>query len=284
MIVVVMVVLVAVTLLIMIVVVMVMLVAVTLLVMIVVVMVLVAIAQFVMIVVVMVMMLMCKRRKSIGKRVLLLHCSKNIRARELIPRRSDYGGVSILLANQGKTVVDLLFRCRIGMRKNDRSGMLQLIIKEFTEILHIHLALPCINYSGKRIQDRPVNICPLCRTNNIGKLTDTRGLNDDTIGLKLLVNLGKRLGKITDERAAYTTGIHLGNINAGILQKSAVNTDLAEFVLNQHDLFTHVSFFKKLFNQRSLSRTEKSRKNIYFCHGKFASKIFTYAYYNIFYP
>ena len=144
--------------------------------------------------------------------------------------------------------------------------MLQLVIEEFAEVFHIHFALTRINNGCHRIQHGALDIRARNGTDDIGELTDTRGLNDDTLGMEFLINLRKRLGKITDKRAADTAGIHLGNVHAGILKKSAVNADFAKFVLDENNPFAGIRFLKKLLYQCGFSCTQETGKNINFCH------------------
>ena len=63
-------------------------------------------------------------------------------------------------------------------------------------------------------------------------LADTGGLNDDAVRMELLLYLHKRFAEISDKRAADAAGIHLGNLDAGLLQKAAVDADFTEFVLD----------------------------------------------------
>ena len=53
----------------------------------------------------------------------------------------------------------------------------------------------------------------------------------------LIQHLLQRTAEITHKAAADAAGIHLGDLNPGLLEKAAVNTDLSEFILDQHQLF-----------------------------------------------
>ena len=50
----------------------------------------------------------------------------------------------------------------------------------------------------------------------------------------LLNNLSQRLAEVTHQTAADAAGVHFGNVDARILQETAVNADLTELVLDQH--------------------------------------------------
>ena len=79
-------------------------------------------------------------------------------------------------------------------------------------------------------------------------------------------HLDKRLAEITDKRAADAARIHLGHVDAGIGKEATVHTDLAEFVLDQHQLFAGICLLDQLFDQRGLAGAQKAGKNINFGH------------------
>ena len=85
-----------------------------------------------------------------------------------------------------------------------------------------------------------------------------------TVGAAIAIKKGCK-------RAADAAGVHLGDVDAGILQKAAVNADLAEFVFDQHNLFTLERFLDELFDQGRFACTQKAGENInfryLFCHG-----------------
>ena len=71
-------------------------------------------------------------------------------------------------------------------------------------------------------------------------------------------NLFHSFAEIAHKATADATGVHLCYLYSRFLQKSAVNTDLTEFVFNKDYLFSCISFFKKFFDERSLSRAQKA--------------------------
>ena len=81
-----------------------------------------------------------------------------------------------------------------------------------------------------------------------------------------LNHLSQSLAKITHKTAANATGIHFGNINPRILQKAAINADLAKLVLNEHQFLCRIAFLDHFLNQRSLARSQESGINIDFRH------------------
>ena len=142
--------------------------------------------------------------------------------------------------------------------KHDTTRIFYLVIEKFTEILHVHLALIGVNDGGKTAKHCTLCICTLDRLDNVGKLTDARGLDKNSVGRIFVYNLFESLGKIAYERATDTTRIHLVDLNSRFRQKSAVNSYLAKLVLDKNKLFALVGFLYKLLYKCGLSRTEKA--------------------------
>ena len=70
-------------------------------------------------------------------------------------------------------------------------------------------------------------------TDHIRQFADTGRLDDHPVRMILRNDLFQRLAKIAYQAAANTAGVHLRNIDAGILQETAVNTDLTELILDK---------------------------------------------------
>ena len=218
---------------------------------------LVVIVVMVMMFVVMVVLLF-KSVHSILEGILMLHSKKNILTVKAIPGGSHDNGGLIMLTEERYALGDLLILCSLGMRKNDGGCVGDLIVIELAKVLHIHLALINVCNGGEAIKHRTVVLGGLCRTNNVRKLANARGLDNNSVGIILLKNLYKRLGEITNKRAADTARVHLGDLNARICKEAAVNTDLAKLVLDKHDLLACICLFDQLLNQRGLTRTEEA--------------------------
>ena len=221
----------------------------------------------VMLVVMLVMlMLLLKLVKSVLECILLLHSGKNILAVQLVPRSGNDSSGSVVLSDKLNGSLYLLCLGKVGMRKNNSGSIGDLIVIELAKILHIHLTLINVCYGGEAIE---LGVLPFHRLNsldNVGKLSYSAGLDDNTVGVELVKHLYKRLGEITDERATDTAGIHLGNFDAGVLKEASVNTDLTEFVFYKHKLLCAVCFFDKLLYKSGLTCSEEAGKNIYFRH------------------
>ena len=89
--------------------------------------------------------------------------------------------------------------------------------------------------------------------------------------MEVVQHLFQRFSKVADQGAADASAIHFGYLNACILHKSAVDADLAEFVLDQHQLFAGISLLQKLLDQRGLSGAQKAGENINLRHVLFPS-------------
>ncbi len=86
------------------------------------------------------------------------------------------------------------------------------------------------------------------------------------IRMKLFHDLLQRLCKISDQAAADTPGIHLGNIDPGFLEKTSVNSDLAKFILYKHYLLARKNVADQLPDQSGFPGSEESGDNIDLCH------------------
>ena len=186
---------------------------------------------------VMMLMLLLKLVKSVLEGILLLHSGKNILAVKLVPRSGYDSSGSVVLSDKLNRSLDLLCLGKVGMRKNDRGSVGDLVIVELAKVLHIHLALIHVCNGSEAIELGILSLYRLDSLDNVGELTNSAGLDDNAVGVELVKHLYKRLGEITDERATDTAGIHLGNFNAGVLKEASVNTDLTELVFYEHKLF-----------------------------------------------
>ena len=215
---------------------------------------------------VMMLMLLLELCKCALESVLLFHSCEDILAVELVPGSGNDSSGSIVLSDKLDSRLNLLCLGKVGVRKDDGGCVGNLVVIELAKVLHIHLALVNVGNGSKAIK---LGIRGLNRLNcldNVGKLTYSAGLNDNSVGMELVKHLDKRLGEITDKGAADTAGVHLGDLDACILKESSVDTDLTELVLDEDKLFTAVCFLNKLLYKCGLAGSEEAGKNIYFRH------------------
>ena len=207
--------------------------------------------------VVMVMVLFLKVLDSVLESVAVLHSSENVLAVKAIPGGSDdYSGL-VVLTEKSYALGNLLVLCGLCVREDDCRCMLDLVIIELAKVLHIHLALIYVGNGGKAVE-LCANTCVLHRLDNVGKLADTRWLDNYSVGVVLLKHLNQRLGEIANERAADAAGVHLGNVDACIGKEASVNADFTKLVLDKHEFLTRIRFLNKLLDKGGLTCSEEA--------------------------
>ena len=198
----------------------------------------------------------------------LLHGRQNGLAVQLIPGGGDDGGVRVLLPQQRHGGLQLFGADLLGAAEDDGAGSLDLVVVELAEVLHVHLHLGGIGHGDKAVQLhlRHVLHGVLHRQNHVRQLAHARRLNEDAVGAELLLHIHQRPPEVAHQGAADAARGHLADLHAGILQKAAVDADLAELVLNEYQLLALVGLRQHLFDERGLARAQKSGHNINFSH------------------
>ena len=280
----------AVVILILVVVMMVMLVFVLVIIVVIIVVVMVAAAAHAVLIVVMVMMLVFFFLVLVG--VLLVglgshgdqlclevvlggHGVQDLLTGQGIPCGRDDGRSGVLLAQHGDSGSDLLLAGGLGAAEDDAACVADLVIVELTEVLHIHLDLVHVGHGNEAVQ---LNIQMLRHTldgaGHVAQLADARRLDHDAIRVVLLHHLLQGSAEVAHQRAADTARIQLVDLDAGLLQKAAVDADLAELVLDQNDLLARKGLFDELFDEGRLTGTKEAGENINFGHNAVASFFF----------
>jgi len=211
-------------------------------------------------------LLILKSLKGIGESIRLFHCRKDLGAGKNVPIRCNDLGIGVVSADKLNGLCKLFLGETLGVAENDSTCAFDLVVEEFTEILHIHLALLCIYHCGCRVESDICKSKILHSLDNVGELTYTGGLDKDPFGSVGFDDLGESLSEIAHERAADAAGVHLRDLNACLLKKSAVDTDIAELVFNNYQLFACKGLADKLFYKCCLSGSEKAGENIDFNH------------------
>ena len=213
------------------------------------------------IVVMVMMVLMCRLSKTCQlflNGVATLHCRQQLLAVQVVPRGGDDGSRGIVCTQQCYRLGNLFLGNTARVRQHDASCVFDLVIEEFTEILHIHLALFHVGNRGKAVEHNPLCGNTLHGTDNIGKLANPRGLDQNAVGRVVGEHLLQCLAEVTHQRAADTAAVHFGHFDPRILHEAAVDADLTEFVFDQNQLFARIHLIQKLFDQRGLSRAQKT--------------------------
>ena len=74
------------------------------------------------------------------------------------------------------------------------------------------------------------------------------------------------LTKIAHQTAADAAAVHLGNVDARLLQKAAVNAYFAKLIFNENQLFAGIGLSDQLLDERRLACAQKTGENINFSH------------------
>ena len=153
-----------------------------------------------------------------------------------------------MLPEQGHSGVQLSRRNSIGAGENNGGSGFHLVVIEFSKVLHVDLDLARI-HNRNGIAQLYIFIGHFLHSgNHIGKLANAGRLNDNTVRVVLRNHLVKCLAEIAHQAAANAAGVHFRDINAGILQKAAVNANFAKFIFDEHQFFAGVGFLDHLFD------------------------------------
>ena len=218
-------------------------------------------AAFLMIVVIM-------GSQVLGGSVLALHSSHDLRTGQLIPESGDQGSLGIMLTQQSHSGIQLGLRDGVRPGQDDGLCRFDLIIVKLAEVLHIDLHLACISNCHGAAQNHIVTDDLLHSLHNIGQLAHAGGFNNDPVGMIPLNDLHQCLTEIAHQAAANTAGVHLGNVDAGILQEAAIDADLTEFIFDEHQLLAAVGLLDHLLDKGGLAGTQKAGVNINDSHRK----------------
>ena len=209
------------------------------------------------------------RQQLIGQRHLLDGAEDGL-AVQLVPRCGEDGGVGILLPQQGHGGLQLLLIQLLGAGEDDGAGRLDLVVVELAEVLHVDLHLGGVGHGDEAVELHVRHVLDgvLHRHDHVAELAHARGLDEDAVGGELLMHVLQRLVEVAHQRAADAAGGHLADLDAGLLQKAAVDADLAEFIFDEHQLLTLKGLRQQLLDERGLARAQKAGYDINFCHSK----------------
>ena len=191
------------------------------------------------------------------------HGLQDLLAGQVVPIGGHDGGGGVLLAQQGYGSCHLVLRGGLGAAEQDAAGMADLVVVELAKVLHIQLDLVHVCYGNKAVQ---LHIQVLGHTfhstGHVGQLAHAGRLDEDAVRVVLLHHLLQGGAEIAHQRAADAAGVQLIDADAGLLQKAAVNADLAKFVLDQHDLLSGKGLLDQLFDKSGLTGAQKAGENI----------------------
>ena len=195
------------------------------------------------------------------------HGLQDLLAGQGVPGSGDDGSGGVLLAQHGHSGGDLFLGGVLGAAQDDAACVADLVVVELTEVLHIHLDLVDVGHGDEAAQ---LNIQMLGHAldsaGHVGQLADAGGLDNDAVGVVLLHHLLQSGAEIAHQRAADAAGVQLIDLDAGLLQKAAVDADLAELVLDEHDLLACKGLFDELLDKGGLTGAKEAGENIDFGH------------------
>ena len=213
------------------------------------------------------------RQQLFLQAVALLHGGQQLRAGELVPGGGDNGGLGVLLPQQGHGGVQLLSAELLGAAEDQRAGVLDLVGVELAEVFQIDPALGRVGHRHRAAQDHVLRLLrhALHGADDVGQLAHAGGLDEDAVRVELVHHLFQRLAEVAHQGAADAAGVHLGDLDARVLQKAAVNADLAELIFNEHDLLALEGLLQQLFDEGGFTRAQKAGDHSYFRHSSYAS-------------
>ena len=192
-------------------------------------------------------------RQLLLQAVLVLHGLEDQLARQLRPRGGDDGRVRVVLAQELDGVEELLLLHPVRAAEDDGRGVLDLIVEELAEVLHVDLALGRVRHGDEGVQLQVVVVQTLHRADDVGELAHAGRLDDDAVRLELGHHLLERLAEVAHQAAADAAGVHLGDLDPGVLQEPAVDADLTELVLDEDQLLALVRLLDQLFDEGGLT-------------------------------
>ena len=215
---------------------------------------------------------LCFAQKLGNQVALTIHNGNDLCTGQFVPIGGHNGGGGVLFLDQGNGCGNLLLVCAAGAAQDDAGCVADLVIIELAKVLHIHFDLVHIGHGHKAVQaDRQGLAHTLNSAGHITQFANAGRLDQDAVRMISLHDLFQCLAEVAHQGAADAAGVQLVDLNASLTHKAAVNADLAEFVFDQHDLFTLERFLDELFDQGRFACTQKAGENInfsyLFCHG-----------------
>ena len=189
-----------------------------------------------------------------------LHDLADLRTAQLVPGGGDQPGFGVDALEQLDGSHGLGVVGGVGAAEHDQVGARHLVVEEFAEVAGVHFALAGVHHGDLRADLRAFHA--LHGAGHVRELADARGLDEDAVGCVVSHDLAEGLGEVAHQGAADASGVHLGDLHARVLQECAVHGDLAELVLDQHQLFVLIALRDQLADQGRLTGSEKAGKNI----------------------
>ena len=167
-----------------------------------------------------------------------------------------------MLPQQGNGSIQFVLSNAVGARQNNAGGSLYLIVVELTEVLHIEFDLFRVGDSDEATELYILAFHLPGGSDDVRQLTNAGRLDEDAFGVVFRDQLPQGITEITNQGTADATGVHLGNLDAGFAQEAAVDTNLAEFVLDESQLLAGECLRDHFLDKGGLAGTQKTRIDI----------------------
>ena len=211
-----------------------------------------------MLLIMMVVVFMFQLLQLMGQSIPVLHGGNQLFTGELIPGSGDQRCLLIMLPEQRHGRVQLFLGNRVRTAQDDGGGSFDLVIVKLAEISHINLALGGVSNCHGVAQPHLVIGDLLHGCHHIAELAHTGGLDDDPVRMILGNHLLQGLAEVAHQRAANAAGVHLPNLDAGLLQETAVNADLAELVFDQDQFLPAIALGDHFANEGCFAGSQKA--------------------------
>ena len=199
----------------------------------------------------------------------LLNGGEDDLAVQLVPGGGEDGGVRVLLPQHGHGGLQLLLAQLLGPGEDDGAGGLDLVVVELAEVLHVDLHLGGVRHGDEAVQLHVVGLVGgvLHRHDHVGQLPHAGGLDEDAVRVELGLHVLQGLVEVPHQGAADAPGGHLADLDAGLLQKAAVDADLAELVLDEHQLLAGEGLRQQLLDEGGLAGPQEAGDDVDLGHG-----------------
>jgi len=216
---------------------------------------------FLFLVVIIVFQLAESGREAVGA---AFHGIEDGLAAEAVPGRRDDARLRIQFADDGGVLRQFLLVDILRLGENHAGSRRNLVVEELAEVLVVDPAAGRIDDCGVAVQFGAVHA--LDDAQDIGQLADSGRFNQDVIRVIGVNHLAQGLLEIALQRAADAAGVDLVDLNAGFLQETAVNADLAEFIFHQDHFLAREHFFQQLRDQSRLARSQEAGYHVNLVH------------------
>ena len=141
----------------------------------------------------------CQFLEQMIERIRSFKCRYNRGYIQFIRRCGNKLGRCVMLSHERDCLAELCIGGLIGVAEKDTACMLDLIIKELAEILHIHLTFVDVHDYHGAVYHSTFKLRGSYRLCNVTELTYAGRLDDNSVGSIIRCNLFESLAKISNQ-------------------------------------------------------------------------------------